>query len=607
MRKILALITSGRAALGNLETLVKVVAIGAVAGFAAVAGGHGVMLPAVHAQDAAIIDYSSRLHPTLGKNGMVVSQDHLASDAGIEILKQGGNAVDAAVATGFALAVTHPQAGNIGGGGFMMVYLKDLGRTVAIDFREMAPAAAHRDMFLDASGKVDNSLVRTSMLASGVPGSVAGLLHALDTYGSLPRAVVMAPAIRLAEDGIEVNFALAQSLARFGQRLSANAASRSYFFKADGSSYQPGDRLVQADLAKTLKAIAKDGRDGFYKGWVAEAILAAQAADGGIITQADLDGYKVVERDTVSGQYGEYRVVSMPPPSSGGVHIIQMLNVLTGYKLREMGLNSAAYLHRMVETTKRAYADRSKYLGDPDFFDVPVAALTDPKYADVIRASIPLDKATPSSDIGPAPALPYESTETTHFSVADKDGNVVSSTYTLNFSYGNGKSVPGAGFLMNNEMDDFSAKPGTPNAFGLLGGEANAIEAGKRPLSSMTPTIVFKQDKPFLVTGSPGGSTIITTVLQMVMNVMVFDMNVAAATYAPRVHHQWYPDRLFMEPGHSVDTQAILRSMGHPVKNDPLNPWDRVLGATQSIIVGEDGVLRGTSSPRRPGSKASAY
>ncbi len=558
------------------------------------------------AQSEPIIDYSSRLHPTIARNGMVVSQEYYASEAGLEILKAGGNAVDAAVATGFALAVTHPQAGNIGGGGFMMVYLKEEGRTIAIDYREMAPSAASRDMFLDADGNVVNRLSRSSMLASGVPGSVAGLLHALDTYGSLPRAVVMAPAIRLAEDGFEVSFALSQSLQRFGRRLLDDPASKAYFFKTDGSPYEGGDRLVQKDLAKTLRAIAAEGRDGFYKGWVADALVAAQSGEG-IITLADLENYRVVEREAVRGTYGDYEVVSMPPPSSGGVHIIQMLNVLTGYPLRELGLNSAAYLHRMVETTKRAYADRSKYLGDPDYYDVPIAALTDKGYADAIRAAIPLDRATPSSEIGPAPKLPYESTETTHFSVADAAGNLVANTYTLNFSYGNGLSVPGAGFLMNNEMDDFSAKPGTPNAFGLLGGEANAIEPGKRPLSSMTPTLVFKAGEPFMATGSPGGSTIITTVLQTLMNVMVFDMNIASATYAPRVHHQWYPDRLFMEPGHSLDSQRILRDMGHPVKDDPTDPWDRVLGATQSITLRGDGLIRGAASPRRPGSHAAGY
>ena len=547
-----------------------------------------------------IIDYSSPFHPVYGEKGMVVAQEYWGAEAGKEILAKGGNAVDAAVATGFALAVTHPQAGNLGGGGFMLVYLPNEKRTVAIDYREMAPKGADRDMFLDADGNVDNAKSRFSMSASGVPGTVAGLLHALDKYGTLDRETVLAPAIRLAREGFEMTWGLADSLNRYRRRFEGNAASTKYYTRPGG--FKVGEIWRQPDLADTLELIAKEGQKGFYEGDMADRIAATVQAGGGVMTADDLKNYKAVEREAISGDFGGYQVVTMPPPSSGGVHVVQMLNVLSHFDLKSMGHASADYIHTLAETMKFAYADRSKYLGDPDFFNVPISGLTDKAYGAALAARINPEKATPSTAIAPAPKLPFESPQTTHFSSADPSGMVVSNTYTLNFSYGNGKSVDGAGFLLNNEMDDFSAKPGTPNAFGLLGGEANAIEPGKRPLSSMTPVILFKDGEPFFVTGSPGGSTIITAVLQTILNVMVFDMNAAMATAAPRIHHQWYPDVLMMEPTHSPDTLRILSQRGHVVPGMK-GGRARVLGATQSIML-RNGSFFGGPDNRRPGSHA---
>lgn len=567
--------------------------------------GQGVV---VAQSSTPIITYNTQFHPTLARKGMVVSQDEHASNAGLEVLKLGGNAVDAAVATGFALAVTHPQAGNIGGGGFMMIYLKSEDRVIALDYREMAPKAASRDMFLNASGDVDNRKARFSMQSSGVPGSVMGLTEAQKKYGTLPLATVMAPAIRLASEGFPVSWALSYSLDRYKQRLSANDAARTQFFKPDGSSYQQGEILKQPDLAKTLQEIASKGAAGFYEGWVADRIVETMQSDGGLITHDDLTGYFAKEREALSGTYRDVKVVTMPPPSSGGVHIIQMLNVFEGWDMKSLGHNSANYLHRLTETMKYAYADRSKYLGDPDYFNVPVTALTDKAYGAEIRGKIKLDRATPSTEIAPAPNLPDESKDTTHFSTMDAAGNMVANTYTLNFSYGNGRAVAGAGFLLNNEMDDFSAKPGTPNGFGLIGGVANAIEPGKRPLSSMTPTLLFKNGQPFVATGSPGGSTIITAVLQTVLNIAEFNMNAETATARPRIHHQWFPDRLILEPGHSVDTRIRLAEMGHSVSAvASYNEGERVLGATMTILRRPDGIITGAADPRRPGAFAAAY
>lgn len=546
----------------------------------------------------AIIDAGAMFHPELSRTGLVVSQEAVASAVGADILAAGGNAVDAAVATGFALAVTLPQAGNLGGGGFMLVHLAEEGRTVAIDYRETAPGAAGRDVFLDGSGEVDRRKATLSHLAAGVPGTVAGLLHALEHYGTMSREQVLAPAIRLAEEGIRVTPALAHSLERSASRLQRNDASRRYFFREDGSLLRPDDLWQQADLAWSLAEIARYGAEAFYRGTIADKLIAEMERGGGLISREDLRAYRVVEREPVRGHYRGYEVVSMPPPSSGGIHLVQMLNLLEGWSLPELEHNSAAYLHYLVEVMRRAYADRSQYLGDPDFHDVPMARLIDKQYAERLRATISTDRATPSSEVSPGLPVRPESSQTTHYSVWDQAGNVVTNTYTLNFSYGNGISVAGAGFLLNNEMDDFSAKPGEPNAFGLVGGEANAIAPGKRPLSSMTPTLVFRDGQPILATGSPGGSTIITIVLQILLNVIDFDMNIAEATAAPRIHHQWLPDQVMWEPGISADTRALLEAKGHTL-SDTVRP----MGRAQSIMR-RDGVLAGAADPRWPGAGA---
>ncbi len=551
------------------------------------------------AGEPAIIDFKAQFHPEYSDRGMVVSQEMVASQTGATILARGGNAIDAAVATGFALAVTLPQAGNIGGGGFMMIYLADEKRTVAVDYREMAPAAAHAQLFVD-DGVVNTDKARFSHLSAGVPGTVAGLLHVLDKYGTLPLAEVMQPAIELAEKGIEVTYPLVFSLQQAQGRLARNAASAKYFLAPDGNPPGVGTRWRQRDLAHTLRLIAAQGVDGFYRGETADKLVKEMRKGQGLITHQDMVNYRVVERAPVSGTYRGYDIVSMPPPSSGGIHLVQMLNILEGWDLSALGHNSASYLHRLIESMRRAYADRSKYLGDPDFHSVPVAALIDKKYATQLRAGINLTRASASVDIAPALKLVPESPQTTHYSVWDKEGNVVSNTYTLNFSYGSGISVPGTGFLLNNEMDDFSAMAGVPNAYGLVGDEANAIAGGKRPLSSMTPTLVFKDGKPVLATGSPGGSTIITIVLQVLLNTMDFGMNVAQATAMPRIHHQWLPDRVFWETGISPDTITVLRAMGHQLEATP-----RVIGRSQSIA--SDGALRyGATDSRWPGGGAAA-
>lgn len=549
------------------------------------------------ASEPAIIDFRAPFHPEYSAQGMVVSQEMVASQTGAKILAQGGNAIDAAVATGFALAVTLPQAGNIGGGGFMMIYLAHEKRTVAVDYREMAPAAAHARLFVE-DGVVNTDKARFSHLSAGVPGTVAGLLHVLDKYGTLPLADVMQPAIDLAEKGIEVNYPLVFSLQQAQGRLARNPASAKYFLAPDGNPPAVGTRWRQRDMAHTLRLIAARGVDGFYRGETADKLVAEMDKGRGLITHQDLANYRVVERTPVSGTYRGYDIVSMPPPSSGGVHLVQMLNILEGWDLSALGHNSASYLHRLIEAMRRAYADRSKYLGDPDFHPVPVTALIDKKYAAQLRAGINLQQASASVDIAPALQVMPESPQTTHYSVWDKKGNVVSNTYTLNFSYGSGISVPGAGFLLNNEMDDFSALAGVPNAYGLVGDEANAIAGGKRPLSSMTPTLVFKNGKPVLATGSPGGSTIITIVLQVLLNTLDFDMNIAQATATPRIHHQWLPDTIFWETGISPDTITALRAMGHQVEASP-----RVIGRSQSIA--SDGAIRfGATDSRWPGGGA---
>lgn len=534
----------------------------------------------------------------MSRHGMVVSQREVASQVGAAILDEGGNAIDAAVATGFALAVVLPRAGNLGGG-FMLVHLAQSGETHAIDYREMAPKAAHRDLFLDADGNVDTRLARYSLLSAGVPGTVAGLTHALDQWGTMPLAKVMAPAVNLARRGFVVGWDLSENLRSRQDRLTRNPETARLLFRPDGSAPEPGTHLVQKDLARSLSRIARQGPKAFYEGRIAESIVTAMAAGGGIMTLADLAAYRVANRKPVRGIYRGFEVISMPPPSSGGVHIIQMLNVLHHFPVAATGAGSNQNIHWLAEVMKLAYADRSQYLGDPDYFDVPVARLTGKAYAAQLAATIKPGRARPAVDIRPGLPVPVESPDTTHFSVADRFGNVVSNTYTLNFSYGSGIAIPGAGFLMNNEMDDFSAKPGVPNGFGLLGGEANAIEPGKRPLSSMTPTIVLKDGKPWLVTGSPGGSRIISTVLQFLVNVIDHQLNVAEATARARVHHQWLPDQLELEPGFSSDVITSLEAKGHNVKVGGTQ------GSLQSLAI-KDGIIRGAADPRRPGAGAVA-
>jgi len=539
-------------------------------------------------------------HPVWAEHGMVATQEALATQIGVDILKQGGNAIDAAVAVGYALAVTLPRAGNIGGGGFMLVYLADEKRTVAVDYREMAPSKAHRDMYLDKNGNAVSRLSRFHGLATGIPGTVMGMQHVLKKYGTMTTAQVIEPAIKLARDGIKVSPDLSSSLSAMNKRLTYWPSTKAIFYKKGGTNYLPNEILRQPELAHSLELIKKHGSDGFYKGETAKKISDAVINAGGVITLEDMASYKTIERKAVSGNYRGYEVVSMPPPSSGGVHIIQMLNALEEFPIKEMGHNSAATIHVMTEVMRRAYADRSHYLGDPDFAKVPVTALSSKDYGKQIAAAIDLNKATPSSEVSPNKKLPYESNETTHYSIVDKFGNAVSNTYTLNFSYGSGLVAAGTGILLNNEMDDFSAKPGTANAYGLLGGEANSIAPFKRPLSSMTPTIVLKDGKAHIVTGSPGGSRIITTTLQVIMNVLDHNMNIAAASAMPRFHHQWWPDELRVEQGFSKDTLELLKAKGHNVK------VKSSMGSTQTIMPTSNGVF-GASDPRRPAALSKGY
>ncbi len=552
------------------------------------------------ARDAAIVSGRDIFHPVFARHGMVSTQEATATGIGVDILEKGGNAVDAAVAVGFALAVTLPRAGNIGGGGFMIVHIAESGKTVAIDYRELAPAGATETMYLDAEGNVDKQRARFSYLSVGVPGTVAGMALALEKYGTMRLAEVMAPAILLARNGITVTPPMADALHRRQKRLSKHAATARIFLHADGKPLASGERLVQRDLARSLTQIAEQGPGAFYRGEIAAKIAAAMTTNGGLITLDDLKNYSAVERTPVRGSYRGYEIHSMPPPSSGGVHLVQLLNILEDYPITFLGHNSADTIHLMTEAMKLAYADRSRYLGDPEFWEVPVAGLTSKSYAAKLRERIALRYATPSKDIKPGSPLPYESNETTHFSIMDSAGNVVSNTYTLNFSFGTGIVAAGTGVLLNNEMDDFSAKPGVPNAFGLIGGEANAIEPGKRPLSSMTPTIVFRNGKAFLATGSPGGSRIITTTLQIIMNVVDHGMNIAAATAAARIHHQWLPDKLRVEVGISDDTLDLLSARGHEVA------VGNAMGSTQTVMRIDQGFF-GATDPRRLGALARGY
>lgn len=548
----------------------------------------------IFSTDLPIIEYKSVNHPIISDNGMVVSQRMIASEVGADILRQGGNAVDAAVATGLALAVVLPRAGNLAGGGFMVLHLADQDKTITIDYREKAPALAHRDLFLDENGNYDKKKAQFSLLSAGVPGTVAGFHHALINYGTLSWKEVLQPSITLAEQGFSIPHDLENILAskRYRARLSADPAASKVFYKEDGSLYKAGETLIQTDLATTLKALSEFGPDAFYKGDIAKLIVKEMERNGGLITLEDLSRYNVLERPPLIGQYKDFKIVSMPPSSSGGTHLIQMLNMLEEFPVKEMGFGTSESIHILAEVMKRAYADRSKYLGDSDFYDVP-SSLTNKDYAKSLNLNIDLDKITPSDEVSPGNPYPYESPDTTHFSAMDASGNTVSNTYTLNFSYGSGKMIPGTGMLINNEMDDFSSKPGTPNGYGLLGSEANAIQANKRPLSSMTPTIIFKDDKPFVAFGSPGGSRIITTVLQVALNIMEHDMNIAQAVHSPRMHHQWLPEVLMIEEGFGSDTEKLLEEKGYS-----LYP-SSTMGSVQAIMK-EGNYFYGSSDPRRP-------
>ena len=557
--------------------------------------------PSIAQEQTPRLDTKDRFVPVIGRNGMVTSREKMASQVGVDILKAGGNAVDAAVAVGFAMAVSYPQAGNIGGGGFMIIHLAEENKSIAIDYREMAPAAAHRDMYLNEDGSVDNARSKFSHKATGVPGTVAGMVHALENYGTMSLKQVMQPAYDLAKDGYSMYNYLEGSLNSRKERLMQNEAAAKVFYKADGSSYKYGETFKQEDLAWSLKQIMDGGKDAFYKGEIAKRIVADMEANGGLITMDDMAAYVALERPAIVGEYQGHKVVTMPPPSSGGVHLVQIMNMLENDDLKSKGHNSAATLHLYIEAMRQAYADRSKYLGDPDFVDVPVAELISKEYAAITRAQIPSDKARRSTDIAPALSLITESPDTTHFSVMDKYGNAVSNTYTLNFSYGNGAMAAGTGIMLNNEMDDFSAKPGTPNGYGLIGGEANSVQPKKRPLSSMTPTIVLKDDKPFFVTGSPGGSTIITVVLQSVFNVLEFDMNAMHALAAPRIHHQWLPDAVMIEEGVSQDTKNILTDMGHIIA-----PMQFTIGSLSTIMY-KDGIFYGAADIRSLDAAAVGY
>ena len=496
-----------------------------------------------------------------GTRGVVASNSIIASEAGVRMIELGGNAIDAAVATGFALAVTHPSAGNIGGGGFMVIRLAD-GSFVSNDHRETAPSAAERDMFVDAEGKMIPDLSTQSHLSSGVPGTVAGLIDVLERYGTLSLEQVIDPAIQLAEEGFPLSEALAASIERNLEALSRLPAGKAKFSK-DGTAYKPEEIWRQPQLAATLKRIARAGKAGFYEGETADLIVAEMRRGGGLISHDDLAGYESVWREPLVGSYGPYRVHSMAPPSSGGVLLIQMLNMLEDKELGALGWNSLDAAHAVIEAERRAYADRATHLGDPEFYEVPVEMLTDPAYAAMRFADFDPERATPSSEI--EAGTWNEGPDTTHVSVIDGEGNAVAYTTTINLGYGSKIVVDGAGFLLNNEMDDFAAAPNVPNAFGLIGSEANSIAPAKRMLSSMTPTIVTREDEDLIfVTGSPGGSTIITTVMQVVLNFIEYGMPPADAVAAPRFHHQWQPDRIIYEEGaFSADVLEALKAMGH--------------------------------------------
>ncbi|MGQ8706495.1 gamma-glutamyltransferase [Serratia sp. TSA_198.1] len=556
------------------------------------------------------------------KNGMVVTSQHLASQVGVDILKLGGNAIDAAVAVGYAQAVVNPCCGNIGGGGFMTVHLAD-GTDTFINFRETAPAAASANMYLDAEGNVKKGASLYGYLAAGVPGTVLGMETARQKYGKLSREQVMGPAIKLAREGFVLTRADTDILDTTVARFKQDPESAKIFLRPDGTALQPGDRLVQSDLANTLEAIAKDGPDAFYKGKIPQAVEAAAKQGGGILTATDFANYKVTETPPITCSYRGYKFVSAPPPSSGGVTLCEILNVVEGYDLKSMGFNSAAAIHTLTEAMRHAYMDRNTYLGDPEFIKNPIDRLVSKSYAEEIRKKIVADKATPSENVQPG-MEPHEKPETTHYSIVDHDGNAVSTTYTVNGRFGAVVIAPGTGFFLNDEMDDFTVKVGEKNLYGLVQGTANSIAPGKRPLSSMSPTLVTKDNKIFMVLGSPGGSRIITITLQTALNVIDHGMAPQEAVDAPRIHHQWLPDEVYYEQrGVSADTLKLLSGMGYKMVEQ--TPW----GAAELILVGlpgaagvspansgndsavsgkvREGYLYGANDVRRPAGSAVGY
>lgn len=544
--------------------------------------------------------------PVRAKHGMVASTNEVASRVGVEIMKRGGNAVDAAIAVAFSLAVTHPAAGNLGGGGFMMIRLKD-GRTTAIDYREMAPAAAHRDIYLDKNGKLiqgeGGSLV--GYRAAGVPGTVRGMELALKKYGSgkLTWSQLIEPARHLAANGLTVTYSLARSLRGTKDYLSTYPETKRIYLK-NGALYKEGELFRQPELAATFARLQRFGPNEFYEGETARLIVADMKRNNGLMTLEDLRGYIAKERTPLRGNYRGHTIISMPPPSSGGAVLIEMLNILEGFDLRELEASSSDRYHLMAEAMRRAFADRAEYMGDADFVKVPIPGLIDKSYATTLRSTIKTDRASTSAEVRAGRPAGYESDDTTHFTIVDAEGNAVANTYTLNDSYGSSATVKGTGILLNNEMDDFAAKPGTPNMYGLIQGERNAVAPRKRPLSAMTPTIVLRKDGSLWFTiGSPGGPTIINTVLCVITNVIDYDMNIQQAIDAPRIHHQWLPDELTGEPyGLSGDTQKALTARGHALAKQ------RTLGDAEGIMIEEKtGVRLGATDPRRSDGLAIGY
>ena len=546
--------------------------------------------------------------PVAAQNGMVVSAQHLATQVGVDVLKRGGNAVDAAVAVGYALAVVYPAAGNLGGGGFMTIQLAD-GRKTFVDFRETAPKAATANMYLDKDGNVIKGISTKGHLAVGVPGSVSGMEYAREKYGTMKRADLLAPAIQFAEQGFVLDQGDIDLLRSATDDFKDDPASSAIFLN-NGQPFGVGDRLLQSELAKTLREISSKGTDGFYKGWVGSAIVASSQAGKGLLTQDDLDGYRTRELAPVECDYRGYHVISAPPPSSGGVVICEILNILEGYPLKELGYHSAQAVHVQIEAMRHAYVDRNSYLGDPDFVKNPLDRLLDKNYATKIRAVIDPNKAGISKDIKPGVA-PHEGNNTTHYSIADKDGNAVSVTYTLNDWFGAKVTAAKTGVLLNDEMDDFTAKIGVPNLYGLVQGEANAIAPGKRPLSSMSPTIVTKDGKTVMVVGTPGGSRIITAVLQTMINAIDYGMNAQEAVDMPRIHQQWLPDMTNVEDyALSPDTRKILEGMGHKFgPPQPANHLAVIIVGAPSLNGEQVGNNRyyGANDPRRNSGLAAGY